>query len=203
MEKSVLDNYIKAFLEENSKLNLVSKNDEKLLFEKHISDSLAIKKFFEQYSVTDFADKKLLDIGTGGGFPSVPIALEYPELRVVAVDSIGKKIRAITSLKEKLGIKNLEPKCIRVEMLRDEKFDFITSRAVAPLKTLVTYALPLLKDDGFFLAYKSVKCDEEILDAKEVLNKYDAKVENVMEYDLPLSENHTRKLIIIKKKKFI
>ena len=203
MEKTLLDNYIKAFLEENSKLNLVSKNDEKLLFEKHISDSLAIKNFFERYSVTEFTGKKLLDIGTGGGFPAVPIALEYPDLHVVAVDSIGKKIRSISNLKEKLGIKNLEPKCIRVEMLRDTKFDFITSRAVAPLKTLVQYAFPLLKNDGFFIAYKSVKCDEEILEANKILKKYDAMVENLISYDLPLSENHTRKLIIIKKKKFM
>ena len=96
--KDFYEDYIKIFLEENSKVNLISKNDEKYLWEKHIYDSLAIKLFFEKYKLP----KNLLDIGTGGGFPSVPVALTYPQIRVTGIDSIAKKIRAVNSIKEKL-----------------------------------------------------------------------------------------------------
>ena len=94
--KEYFSEYIKAFLEQNSKLNLISKNDEKLLWEKHIFDSLAIEKFFEKYNT---APKTLLDFGTGGGFPAIPIALAYPEIEVTAMDSIGKKSMQFPQLK--------------------------------------------------------------------------------------------------------
>lgn len=85
--KEFYNKYIEIFLEENSKVNLISKNDEKFLWEKHIYDSLAVSVFFDKYGTP----KTLLDIGTGGGFPSVPIALTYPQIKVTAVDSIAKK----------------------------------------------------------------------------------------------------------------
>lgn len=192
--KEYFKDYIEAFLEQNSKLNLISKNDEKFLWEKHIFDSLAIEKFFEKYQ---FDGKNLLDFGTGGGFPAVPIALTYPKIDVTAMDSIRKKINAITAIKEELKISNLIPLCGRVETL-DEKFDLITSRAVANLGKIVEYAMPRLKKDGYFIAYKSVKAQEEIEEAKHVLKKYKAKVVDIIQYDLPLQENHTRNLICIK-----
>ena len=78
-------------------------------------------------------------------------------------------------------------------------FDLITSRAVAPIKVIVEYAMPLLKDDGYFIAYKSVKAQEEIDDAKKVLKKHKAKVVDIIQYDLPLEENFTRNLVVIAK----
>jgi len=194
--KNFFENYINAFLEENSKVNLISKNDEKFLFEKHIFDSLAIDKFFTWFKPK--GEIKLLDIGTGGGFPSVPIALTYNNIEVFALDSIRKKINAIENIKQKLNIKNLHTICDRAENL-NEKYDIITCRAVAPLKIIVKYAIPLLKDNGYFIAYKSVKASEEIEDAKNILKKLNAKIINVFEYDLPLKENHVRNLIIISK----
>ena len=139
--KEFFENYIKAFLAENAKVNLISKNDEKYLWEKHIFDSLAIEKFFKKYNIET---KKLLDFGTGGGFPSVPISLAYPNISVTAVDSIKKKINAIVSIKNTLDIKNLTPICERVENI-DQKFDIVTSRAVANLGKIVEYAIPHLK----------------------------------------------------------
>lgn len=194
-DKEFFENYIKAFLAENAKVNLISKNDEKYLWEKHIFDSLAIEKFFEKYN---FEAKELLDFGTGGGFPSVPIALAYPKISVTAVDSIRKKINAIVSIKNTLDIKNLTPICERIENI-DKKFDVVTSRAVANLGKIVEYAIPHLKNDGYFVAYKSVKVQEEINEARPFLKKYNAKIVDIIQYNLPLIENHTRNLVIIKR----
>lgn len=191
--KADFENYMRVFLEENSKLNLISKNDEKFLWEKHVFDSLAISKVFEKFP----KGKTMLDIGTGGGFPAVPVALEYPDIEVFALDSIRKKINAIENIKSALNIQNLHTICDRAENL-DKKFDIITSRAVAPLKVITAYAAPLLEQSGYFVAYKSRRADEEIQEAKNILKKYNLEVADVIEYELPLCENHTRNLIVIK-----
>lgn len=192
--KEFYKEYMDAFLEENSKVNLISKNDEKFLWEKHVFDSLAIEKFFEKYE----EPKTLLDIGTGGGFPAVPIAITYSKIKVTALDSIAKKVRAIQSLKDKLEIENLIPVCSRVENL-DAKFDVVTSRAVSSLKNICEYALPKLYKGGYFVAYKSRKTPEEIEEAKSVLKKYNSKIVEIIEYKLPLEEEISRNLIIIKR----
>ena len=202
---------MQAFLRQNATVNLISQNDEKLLWEKHVFDSLSIEKFFEKYLHLSLGEGnistrsmsvrnsgvKLLDIGTGGGFPAVPIALTYPDLKVTAPDSIRKKINAIENIKQELNIQNLTTICNRAENLA-EKFDIITSRAVASLDKICAYALPLLKKDGYFIAYKSRKTPEEIADAEKILKKYHAKIIDIIEYKLPLEENFTRNLIIIK-----
>lgn len=193
--KTDFQQYINAFLLENSKVNLISKNDEKYLWEKHIFDSLSIEKFFDKYQLQN--NISLLDIGTGGGFPSVPIAIKYPEIEIYALDSIRKKINAIENIKNELKIKNLHTICDRAENI-NHKFDIITSRAVASLDKIASLALPLLKKDGYFIAFKSIKTDDEIKNAENILRKFKAKVVDVIQYDLPLEENHTRNLVIIK-----
>ncbi len=184
--------YKKVFLEQNSKLNLISKNDEKVLFEKHIYDSLAIKLTGK---LSD--GQTLLDIGCGGGFPCVPIAIEYPEVNVVGIDSIRKKINAVNNIKEALHLDNLTTICDRAENIKGRKFDIITSRAVADLSKIAEYALPLLKKDGFFIAYKSQKAMSEIEGAKQVLSEYNAKVIEIINYTLPLDEVYQRNLVVI------
>lgn len=195
--KTKYEEYMKIFLEENSKVNLISKNDEKYLWEKHVFDSLAIENFFEKFDTSKI--KTILDIGTGGGFPSIPIAITYPHLKVTALDSIAKKIRAVQTIKDKLNIENLEPICTRVENL-DSKFDMVTSRAVSSLKNICEYALPKLKKGGYFVAYKSRKTPQEIEEANSILKKYNSKIVDIIEYSLPLEENHERNLIVILKK---
>lgn len=195
--KTKYQEYMKIFLEENSKVNLISKNDEKYLWEKHVFDSLAIENFFEKFDTSKI--KTILDIGTGGGFPAIPIAITYPHLKVTALDSIAKKIRAVQTIKDKLNIENLEPICTRVENL-DAKFDMITSRAVSSLKNICEYALPKLKKGGYFVAYKSKKTPQEIEEANSILKKYNSKIVDIIEYSLPLEENHERNLIVILKK---
>lgn len=193
--RNLFENYIKAFLNQNSMINLISKNDEKYLWEKHIFDSLSIENFFQIYG-NDF--KTLLDIGTGGGFPSVPIAIAYPNLEVYAIDSIRKKINAIENIKAELNLSNLHPICDRVENLND-KFDLITSRAVAPLKVIAGYAAPLLNKGGYFIAYKSKRAEDEIEEARPVLKKQKLDLVDTLEYQLPLEEIYIRNLIVLKK----
>lgn len=188
-------NYMKVFLVQNAVLNLISKNEEKFLWEKHVYDSLGIKLFFEKYSQKV---NTLLDIGTGGGFPAVPIALEYPNIEVFALDSIRKKINAIENIKQELSINNLTTICDRAENI-EQKFDIITSRAVATIDILIKYATPLLKKNGYFVAYKSRLADKEISDAKYLIKKSGLKLIDIIEYTLPLEEIYERKLVVLQK----
>ena len=188
--------YKKAFLEQNAKHNLISKNDEKFLWEKHIYDSLAIKLFLEKYEIKN---ANILDIGCGGGFPCVPMAIELPILNIVGIDSIRKKINSVIEIRDALGLKNLDLICDRAENLRNKKFDIVVSRAVADLAKISEYALPLLKKGGYFIAYKSKKALEEIEGAKTVLIKNKSEIVDIIEYTLPLEEVYERNLICIKK----
>lgn len=194
--KKDFTDYKKYFLEENSKLNLISKKEEQYLFEKHIYDSLGIKLFFEKYN---FVPKTLLDIGTGGGFPSVPIAIEYPEISVTGIDSIQKKINAVQSIKNSLNIQNLNLIRGRVEELKNFSFDVITSRAVAKIETLIKYAYPLLKKDGYIILYKSKTAEDEITEAINLIRKLHLKIKSIIEYTLPLEETYNRCLVILQK----
>lgn len=194
--KKDFTDYKKYFLEENSKLNLISKKEEQYLFEKHIYDSLGIKLFFEKYN---FVPKTLLDIGTGGGFPSVPIAIEYPEISVTGIDSIQKKINAVQSIKNSLNIQNLNLIRGRVEELKNSSFDVITSRAVAKIETLIKYAYPLLKKDGYIILYKSKTAEDEITEAINLIRKLHLKIKPIIEYTLPLEETYNRCLVILQK----
>lgn len=201
-KKELFKNYIELFYKYNATTNLISKNDEKVLFEKHIFDSLAINLFFQKYN---FKGKlNLLDIGTGGGFPSLPIALVFDSVNVVALDSIKKKIKFIENTKEEIDLKNIEPICIRAEELSEysrNSYDVVTSRAMAELRIILEYAIPYVKVGGYFVAYKSIKANEEIENAKNALRELHSKVVDIIEYDLPLEENTKRVLIIIKKEK--
>lgn len=194
--KSDFKIYKQAFLEENAKHNLISKNDEKFLYEKHIYDSLSIKLFFEKYNITN---AQVLDIGCGGGFPCLPVAIEFPDIKITGIDSIRKKINSVQEIKEKLNLNNLELICDRVENLKNKKFDIVVSRAVADMAKISDYALPLLKQNGYFVAYKSKKALEELENAKPILKKHNAKLIDIIEYTLPLEEVYERNLVCIKK----
>ena len=191
MIKDDFKQYIELFIQENHKINLISKNDEALLWEKHICDSLAMKYFFDKYGTP----KNILDFGTGGGFPSIPLAIEFPNVEITAVDSITKKIRAVEYFKTELNLANLIAICSRVENI-EEKFDVVTSRAVSSFKNILEFGLPKLKKNGYFVAYKSKKANDEIMEAKSVLKKFSAEVVDIIEYKLPLNENIERNLII-------
>lgn len=201
-QAEIFSEYEKIFLEKNSYTNLISKNDEKFLFEKHIFDSLALNKFFKKIPHNN--PENLLDFGTGGGFPAVPLSILYRDINVFAVDSIKKKIKIIEELKNELKLGNLFPICDRVENLKSKNnlanFEYATSRAVAPMDLILKYAMPNLKSGGYFIAYKSKKALEEINEAEKTLKRLGGEVVDIIEYTLPLDEVYERNLIVVKKK---
>lgn len=128
----------------NNKINVISRKDIESLYEKHVLHSLAIAAIF------DFpAGLQIVDIGTGGGFPGVPLAIFFPEVQFHLVDSIGKKLKIIEAVKEAVGLNNITTQHTRAEEIKGRKFDFAVSRAVAPLQELLKWSRPLMKGTSF------------------------------------------------------
>lgn len=128
------------YKEWNEKINVISRKDIDSLYEKHILHSLSIAASFE------FEDGlEIVDLGTGGGFPGIPLAIFFPQIQFHLVDSIAKKLKVVTGVAEAIGLKNITTQHSRVEEIKNRKFDYVVSRAVAPLKDLWHWSSPLLK----------------------------------------------------------
>ena len=203
-KQNLFNKYIELFRDYNSKVNLVSNNDINVLFEKHIYDSLALNLFLKKYNI--LPSVKVLDIGTGGGFPSLPLAMCYEKMHVYAVDSINKKINFIKNVASELNLNNIEPICSRVEDLpefRKKSFDIVTTRAMAELREILEYAIPYLKVGSYFVAFKSLKAEEELLNAKNALKTLNTVLVDKIEYTLPIEGENRRVLLVFKKIKDI
>lgn len=128
------------YTEWNEKINVISRKDIDSLYERHVLHSLAIA------AAANFKDGcQIIDIGTGGGFPGIPLAIFFPNVDFLLVDSIGKKLKVVEDIATQIGLKNVSVKHTRAEDIKDRKFDFAVSRAVAPLADLWRWAKPLLR----------------------------------------------------------
>lgn len=129
-----------VYREWNEKINVISRKDIDSLYEKHVLHSLSIA------AIADFPNgMQVLDLGTGGGFPGIPLAIFFPDVQFHLADSIGKKIKVVEAVVEALGLKNVTFQHTRAEEIRNRKFDVVVSRAVAPLADLMRWSKPVLK----------------------------------------------------------
>ncbi|MBQ7308483.1 MAG: 16S rRNA (guanine(527)-N(7))-methyltransferase RsmG [Clostridia bacterium] len=186
--------YFKELVDYNEKVNLTSITEKNEVFEKHFIDSFLPSKFIKDHST-------VCDIGTGAGFPSIPLAIINQTLKIYAVDSLNKRIEFLNMLNTKLDLKNVQTFHSRAEDFAKnyrESFDYCVSRAVSKLNTLLEYCLPLVKIGGYMLAYKSLNYEEEIKEAQKALNILGGKIEKILDYDLVKSEQK-RYIIVIKK----
>lgn len=186
-------NYMNNLIEWNSKINLTAIKDEKEIILKHFIDSLYIYEKIE--------GRRTLDIGSGAGFPGIPLKIKDDKLNITLIDSINKKVNFMEDTIEKLNFKNIEAKHIRAEDLADdknyrEKFDTVVSRAVANLSTLVEYMLPFAKVGGICICMKGPNPDEEIEKAKNAIKLLGGRIETVENYKIG---DNNRCLIIIRK----
>jgi 16S rRNA (guanine527-N7)-methyltransferase len=134
----------------NAKINVISRKDIDKLYERHVLHSLSIAAWME------FAPgMEVIDIGTGGGFPGIPLAIFFPEVRFHLVDSVGKKLKVVEAVVEATGLRNITVQHTRAESIRGRSFDFAVSRAVAPLKDLWAWSRPLLRNDRKMADFKN------------------------------------------------
>lgn len=180
----------------NNKFNLTAITDEKDIYMKHFLDCVSGDMFFDE-------NVSVVEIGSGGGFPSVPLKLLRDDLKFTLVESTGKKCEYLKAVVDKLNLSCVQVVNARAEELgRDkkyrEKFDVCTARAVARLNTLAEYCLPFVKLGGRFIAYKG-NCAEEIEEAKKALDILGGELERVEKYELPNGENRT--LVVVRKVK--
>jgi len=183
----------------NSHTNLVSSKDINLIYEKHFADSLSFGKF-----LSNNQELNIIDIGSGGGFPVIPISIVLDNCKITSVDSTKKKTDFLSQCVQYLNLSNLTVLNLRAEELAHdtsyrECFDVATARAVGNLSQISELCLPFLKNGGVFIAYKSAKVEEELEDAKNAIKTLNSSVEEIFEYNVQLEENFRRNLVLIKK----
>ena len=192
------EGYMESVLEKNKHINLTAITDRDEFIRKHYVDSLLCASSAEFRNANS-----VIDVGTGGGFPGIPLAIAFPEKEFVLIDSLNKRIRIINELCESYGIDNVTALHGRAEELGRnsnfrESFDICVSRAVANMSTLSEYCLPFVKIGGTFIAYKGPECSEELNNASNAIRMLGGEVmriENPQFDELPFE--HT--LIYINK----
>ena len=190
--------YHEILVEWNSFMNLTGITEYEEVVQKHFIDSLVLCKAIDVNQV-----ESLIDIGTGAGFPGIPLKIAYPHLKVTLLDSLQKRIKFLDEVIMQLGLTEVETIHGRAEdfakpSMKRETYDVCVSRAVANLASLSEYCLPYVKVDGYFVPYKSGKIDEELAEAKKAVFVLGGKIEDEVKFNLPDSDI-SRSLIKIKK----
>lgn len=183
--------YFDILIAENEKYNLTAITQTEAVYEKHFFDSLAANAFFPLNST-------VLDVGSGAGFPSIPLAIVRNDLSFVMIDSLKKRVDFLNTVIEKLSLKNAKALHLRAEDFKQKScFDVVTSRAVAALPTLAEYTLPFVKKGGAFVAYKGLDYEAELEKAKNAIKVLGGKVGDILRFNL--SDGATRAIIKIDK----
>ncbi len=168
--------YYEMLVEKNKVMNLTAITDFKEVVRKHFVDSLCLCRIHDMDEV-----KNMIDVGTGAGFPGIPLKIVYPDIQLVLLDSLGKRVRFLSETCEKLDLRNVECVHSRTEDLAGnsyyrEQFDLVTARAVAAMNVLSEYCLPYVKIGGVFAAYKSGTIAEELTAAERAIHVLGGKV---------------------------
>ncbi|MEG2322409.1 MAG: 16S rRNA (guanine(527)-N(7))-methyltransferase RsmG [Bacilli bacterium] len=190
-----LHQYYNLLVEWNKIMNLTAIIDIDDVYLKHFYDSLTITKVIDLNEI-----KTLCDIGTGAGFPGLVLKIVYPDLKIVLVDSLNKRVNFLKEVIKQLNLKNIEVVNARAEeyaINNREQFDVVTARAVAPLNILLEYCLPLVKINGFFIPMKG-NINEELDNSSKALDILKAKLISKSTFLLPFEESN-RTILKIKK----
>ena len=198
-ESEKLFELTQIMLETNKVMNLTAIKEENSIILRHYIDSLLVSEYIPE-------NAKIIDIGCGAGFPTLPLAIFRPDISITAVDSTAKRIEYVKSTASKLELQNVTAISARAEDLGQnidfrEKFDIATARAVASLPVLTELCLPLVKKNGCFIAMKGSKADQELADAQQAIKICGGSVSNIFTPSLITSnsESETRCIIQIKK----
>ncbi|RIO84711.1 16S rRNA (guanine(527)-N(7))-methyltransferase RsmG [Staphylococcus gallinarum] len=190
--------YYQMLVEWNEKMNLTSITEEHEVYLKHFYDSIA-PSFYADFSQL----MSLCDVGAGAGFPSIPLKIIFPNLKVTIVDSLNKRIQFLNQLADALGLQDVSFVHDRAETFGKgvyrESYDIVTARAVARLSVLSELCIPLVKKGGQFIALKSAKGDEELEEAAFGIGVFGGKVIDTISYELP-EDAGDRQMMIIEKR---
>ena len=188
------DLYFNTLIETNKVMNLTNITEKNEAYNKHFLDSLYLTKALSKEAYT------LCDVGSGAGFPALPLAITNDKANITIIDSLNKRINFLNNTISLLNINNIKAYHLRAEEALDfrETFDYVTARAVARLNILLELCMPLVKVGGSFIAMKSLLAEEELTESKNAITKLGGKLKEVINYDLPDNAG-SRSLIVIEK----